>query len=60
MHPMDRLTAFMLLTPDDNKEDPAVANVKGDGLIKFAISNWMAYSNTKAILNGAGKEGHIF
>ncbi len=59
-HPMDWFAAFMPLTPDANKEDPAVANMKGDRRTKFAVSNWMAYSNTKAMLNGAGEEGHIF
>jgi hypothetical protein len=59
-HPMDWFTAFMPLTPDANKEDPAVANVKGDRTTKFAVSNWTAYSNTKAMLNNAGEEGHIF
>jgi len=57
---MDWFTAFMPLTPDANKEDPAVANVKGDRTTKFAVSNWTAYSNTKAMLNNAGEEGHIF
>ncbi len=41
-------------------EDPAVTNVKGDKTTKFAVSNWTAYSNTKAMMNNAGKEGHIF
>ncbi len=59
-HPMHWLTAFMLLTPDANKEDLAVANMKGDCRTKFAVSNWAAYSNTKVMLNGAGEEGHIF
>ena len=59
-HPMDWFTAFMLLTPADNLEDPSVANVKGDRRTKFAVSNWTAYSNTKAMLIGAGEEGHIF
>jgi hypothetical protein len=26
----------------------------------FAVSHWMAYSNTKGMLNGAGEESHIF
>ncbi len=59
-HPMDWFTAFMPLTPDDNKEDPAVVNVKGDRRTKFAVLNWTAYSNTKAMPNGTGEEGHIF
>jgi hypothetical protein len=59
-HPMDWFTAFMPLTPDANLDDPAIANVKGDRTTKFAISNWTAYSNTKAMMNNAGEEGHIF
>ena len=38
-HPMDWFTAFMLLTPDANKEDPAVVNLKDDHQTKFAVSN---------------------
>ena len=59
-HPMDWFTALMPLTPDDNKEDPSVVNVKGDRRTKFAVSNWTAYSNTKAMLTRAGEQGHIF
>jgi hypothetical protein len=59
-HPMDWFKEFMPLTPNANKEDPAVANVKGDCHTKFSVSNWTAYSNTKAMLNGDGEEGHIF
>jgi hypothetical protein len=59
-HLMDWFTAFMPLTPNANKEDLAVTNVKDDCRTKFAVSNWSAYSNTKAMLNGAGEAGHIF
>ncbi len=59
-HPMDWFTAFMPLTPDANKEDPAIANVKGNRKTKFALSNWTAYSNTKAMMCNAGEKGHIF
>jgi hypothetical protein len=45
---------------DDNKEDLAVTNAKGDQTTQFAISNWMAYLNTKAMFNNAGAMGHIF
>ncbi len=38
-HSMDWFTAFLLLTPDAKKKDPAVANVKGDRCTKFAVSN---------------------
>jgi hypothetical protein len=57
---MEWFTAFMLLTPGMNLEDPGVANVKGNKTTKFAISNWTAYSNTKAIMCNAGEPGHIF
>jgi hypothetical protein len=49
---MDWFTAFMPLTPNANKEDPAIANVKGDRKTNFAVSNWTAYSNTKAMMLG--------
>jgi hypothetical protein len=57
---MDWFTAIMPMTPKDNLEDPSVLNVKGDLRTKFAVSNWSAYSNTKAMLCNAGKKGHIF
>ena len=59
-HPMDWFTAFMPMTPDMNREDAAAANVKGDRTTKFAVSNWTAYSNAKAMLCNAGASGHIF
>jgi hypothetical protein len=59
-HPLDWLTAFMPPTPNANKEDPVVANVKGDCRTKFAVSNGTVYVNTKATLNGASEEDHIF
>ncbi len=58
-HPMDWLTAFMPLTPDMNQEDLAKANVKGDGVSTFAVSNWMQYSNLKPQMVGAGKNGQV-
>ncbi len=57
---MEWFTAIMPMTPDDNLEDPSVANVKGGHRTKFAASNWTAYSNTKAMLCNTGEEGHIF
>jgi hypothetical protein len=57
---MDWFTALVPLTPNDNKEDLSVANVKGDRRTKFALSNWTTYSNTKAMLCNAGEKGHIF
>ena len=59
-HPMDWFTSLMPMTPDDNKEDAVAANVKGNNTTKFAVSNWMAYSNTKAILCNAFKPGSIY
>jgi hypothetical protein len=59
-NPMDWFTAFMPMTPEDNLEDPLVPNIKGDLRTNFAVSNWTAYSNTKAMLCNAGKKGHIF
>ncbi len=50
----------MPLTPKNNKDDPAIANIKGYCCTKFVISNWMAYSNTKAMMAGVGDEGQIF
>ncbi len=38
-HPMDWFTAFLPLSSKNNKEDPAIANVKGDRRSKFAVSN---------------------
>ena len=52
--------ALMPMTPDDNKEDAVAANVKGNNTTKFSVSNWMAYSNTKAMLCNAGKPGSIY
>ena len=57
---MDWFTAFMPLTPDANLEDAAVANVKGDRTTKFAVSNWTQYTNTKAMMAGAGQKGYVF
>ncbi len=59
-HPMDWFTAFMPLTPGMNCKDLRVANIKGNKTTKFAISNWTAYSNTKALVQNAGEPGHIF
>ena len=59
-HPMDWFNALMPMFPEDNLEDPLKANVKGDGVSKFSVSQWAAYSNTKATLANAGQKGHIF
>ena len=59
-HPMDWFTALMPMTPNDNKEDAVAANVKGNNTTKFAVSNWMAYSNTKAMLCNVGEPGSIY
>ncbi len=39
-HPMHCFVAFMPLTADMNREDPAKANVSGHGVSAFSISNW--------------------
>ncbi len=59
-HLMDWFTAFMPLTPNMNCEDLGVANIKGSQTAKFDISDWTAYSNTKAMMCNAGELGHIF
>ncbi len=59
-HLMDWFTAFMLLTPDMNREDPGVANVEGNKITKFAIPHWTPYSNMKAMMCNTGEPGHIF
>jgi len=59
-HPMDWFSAFMPMTQNMNKEDPAAANVKGDRTTKFAVSNWTSYSNAKAMLCNAGEPGSIY
>ena len=48
------------MRPEDNLGDPAIANVKGDKRSKFSVSNFAAYSNTKAPMDNAGEKGHIF
>jgi hypothetical protein len=57
---MDWFSAFMPMTQNMNKEDPAAANVKGDRTTKFAVSNWTSYSNAKAMLCKAGEPGSIY
>jgi hypothetical protein len=37
-----------------------VPNVKGDLRTKFVVSNWTAYSSTKAMLCNTGEKGQIF
>ena len=59
-HPMDWFNTLLTVTPEDNLENPAVANVKGDKKSKLLISTWSAYSNAKASLTNAGDKGHIF
>ena len=57
---MDWLNSILLLTPQDKLEDPAVANVKGDKKTPFAVSNWVAYLNSKANIVNAGHKDHIY
>ncbi len=59
-HPMDWFTAFMPMTSNMNQKDLAAANVKDNQTTKFAVSNWMGYSNAKATLCNAREHGHIF
>ena len=59
-HPMDWFNALMTLTPSDNIEDGAAANVKGDKRTKFTMSNWAEYSNTTSLLVNAGEVEHIY
>jgi len=53
---MDWLNALMSMFPEDNLEDPLGANVKEDGVSKFSVSQWTAYSNMKATLVNAGQQ----
>ena len=59
-HPMDWFNALLPMTPKDNLEDAAKANVKGDRTTKFSVSSWAAYTNSKAKLVNAGGKGQIF
>ena len=59
-HPMCWLNSVMPQTQADNLYDAKAPDVKGDGKLKFSVSNWVAYSNTKAELCSAGAPGHIF
>ena len=54
-HPMDWFNAFLPITSKDNLEDPFKAN-----MLKFAVSDWTAYSTMKGRMNNAGEEVHIF
>ncbi len=54
---MDWVNALLPMAPADNLEDAAAANVKGNGASKFSISNWTAYSNTKAMITMLGEKG---
>ena len=57
---MDWFNALMTLTPIHNLEDPVKANVKGDKVTKFAVSNWAVYTNTNALLVNARESHHIY
>ena len=59
-HPIDWFSAFMSMTPDMNREDLAAEHVKGDRTTKFAVSNWMTYSNAKAMICNAGEPRSIY
>ena len=57
---MDWFNALMPLTPSHNLEDPVKANVKGNKVTKFSVTNWAAYTNTKALLVDVGESRHIY
>ena len=59
-HPMDWMNALCPMTQKDNIEDPLKANVTSQPGYKFAVSNWLAYSNAKAMLVNAGDPGCIY
>ena len=60
-HPMDWFNAILPVLPEWNLEDAKLANVKNDhGKTKFSISNWVTYSNMKAMNVNAGEKGHIY
>ena len=59
-HPMDWLNSILPMTPRDNKETITEIDVKGDGRTLFSVSNWTHYMNAKAMLVGAGQQGHIY
>jgi hypothetical protein len=59
-HLMDWFSVLMPMNPAMNQEDPAAANVKGNKTTVFAVSNWTAYSNTKAIMCNTGEPGSIY
>lgn len=48
------------MTLANNLEIVPVANVKGSGTTKFAISNWTAYSNANTMPSNTGDEEHIY
>jgi hypothetical protein len=50
----------MPMTHAMNREVPAAANVKGNKTNKFAVLNWTAYSNAKAMMCNAGEPGSIY
>lgn len=59
-HLMNWFNALMTLTPGDNLETLEEVDVTGDSKTKFAISNWTAYTNTKAMLVSADQSGQIY
>ena len=59
-HPMNWLNYILPLTAEDNLEDIAAVDAKGDGKTKFSVANWTKYTNSKAYLAGAGEPGNIY
>ena len=59
-HAMDWFASIMPMTQKDNKYNANVANVKGDVMTKFSVSNWAAYSNTKVMMANVSANGHVF
>ena len=54
------LNSLLLMTPEENLDNPAVDNVKGYKKSKLSLLQWSAYSIAKASLANAGEKGHIF
>jgi hypothetical protein len=55
--PLDWFRSLMPLYPSDNLEDFESIDAIGDGTTMFSVSNWRAYTNTKAEMACAGHKG---
>ena len=58
--PIDWFTSLVPLTPDANLEPLHECDAIGDGKTKFCVSNWRAYTNSKADVAGAGYQGWTY